>query len=683
MDLDDFRWLLGPDGQDLLFRSQAMVESGVPPLKAGERLRASYDASRVAAALSQVDLRTRAVAKFGDLAALMYFTRDGLEQATRLPVADHRAGRMAAASPASLVDLGCGIGGDLIAFCRAGITAAGVDLDPLRVAVAQANLDALGLGGAVKEADATTLDTTAFAAVFADPARRTGAGRTFDVDAWTPPWTFVEQVLRGDACVKVAPGIPHALVPPGVEAEWVSDHGEVKEAALWSGRLATTARRATVLGDGGLATLTDEDDPGAEVRRVGQYLYEPDGAVIRAGLVTALAAGVEGGLVDERIAYVTSRPLVPHAVRPRLRGGRGASVPREAAQGGPARARDRPAHDQEARRRRGARRAAQAARPAGRQRGHGRAHPRAGQGDGTAGASALMAEPAQPADDPRRWVALVVCCSALFMTLLDVSVTNVALPSIGSATGAGPSELQWVVSGYTLAFGLVPVLAGRLGDDHGRRLMFQVGVAGFAVTSVLSGLAPGPAMLIVARVLQGLSGGLINPQVSGLVQQMFRGPERGRAFGFLGTTVGLGTALGPLVGGALIVLGGPELGWRLVFFINVPVGVVVIALARRFLPETPPTGRHRLDVVGSLVLGLATFCVLFGAVQTEAAGPVGAVARGAGARAAGAVLPPRATAHRARGTTRWWTSGCSAARRTPPAWCWRCSSSRRWPACRW
>ena len=85
------------------------------------------------------------------------------------------------------------------------------------------------------------------------------------------------------------------------------------------------------------------------------------------------------------------------------------------------------------------------------------------------------AEPGQPADDPRRWVALVVCCSALFMTLLDVSVTNVALPSIGDATGAGPSELQWVVSGYTLAFGLVPVLAGRLGDDHGRRLMFQVG----------------------------------------------------------------------------------------------------------------------------------------------------------------------------------------------------------------
>jgi len=222
--------------------------------------------------------------------------------------------------------------------------------------------------------------------------------------------------------------------------------------------------------------------------------------------------------------------------------------------------------------------------------------------------------------DRSRWIALLVCCSALFMTLLDVSVTNVALPSIGSSTGAGPSELQWIVSGYTLAFGLVPVLAGRLGDDHGRRLMFQVGVAGFAATSALSGLAPTAEVLIVARVFQGISGGLINPQVSGLIQQMFSGEERGRAFGALGTTVGLGTALGPLAGGALIALGGPDLGWRLVFFINVPVGIAVILLGRRFLPQTPAVGRHRLDVIGSLMLGTATFCVLFGAVQSELLG---------------------------------------------------------------
>ena len=223
-----------------------------------------------------------------------------------------------------------------------------------------------------------------------------------------------------------------------------------------------------------------------------------------------------------------------------------------------------------------------------------------------------------PDDSRARWVALIVCCSAMFMTLLDVSVTNVALPSISRSTGAGPSELQWIVSGYTLAFGLVPVLGGKLGDDHGRRVMFQVGVAGFAATSLLSGLSPTAPILIGARVLQGLFGGLINPQVSGLVQQMFRGSERGRAFGVLGTTVGLGTAIGPVVGGLLIALGGPEFGWRLVFFINIPIGVVVMLLARRLLPAPTESIRHRLDVLGAALLGGATFCVLFASVEYDA-----------------------------------------------------------------
>lgn len=205
----------------------------------------------------------------------------------------------------------------------------------------------------------------------------------------------------------------------------------------------------------------------------------------------------------------------------------------------------------------------------------------------------------------------------MFMTLLDVSVTNVALPSISHDTGAGRSEIQWIVSGYTLAFGLVPVLGGKLGDDHGRRLMFQIGVAGFAVASALSGLAPTAGVLIGARVLEGLFGGLINPQTSGLVQQMFSGADRGRAFGVLGTTVGLGTAIGPLVGGALIALGGPTLGWRLVFFVNVPVAAVVLLLSRRYLPAAQGTDRHRLDFLGAGLLGLATFCVLFACVQYD------------------------------------------------------------------
>jgi len=303
VDLDAFRWLLTADGQRLLAEAVAAGDDSLATLT---RLRRTAEPEHVAAALTQATLRVRARDKFGADADRMYFTPDGLEQATRQRVADHRAARLVAASAETLIDLGCGIGGDLLAASRAGLTCAGVDLDPVRVAVAEANLAALGLPGAVQVADATTVNTAGFDVAFADPARRTARGRTFDVDSWTPPWPFVEGLLARDSCVKVAPGIPHDLIPHEVEGEWVSDHGEVKEAALWSGRLATTRRRATVIGDGGLATLTDEDDPGAPVLPVGEFLYEPDGAVIRAGLVTAVAAGVGGGLVDEHIAYVTS-----------------------------------------------------------------------------------------------------------------------------------------------------------------------------------------------------------------------------------------------------------------------------------------------------------------------------------------------------------------------------------------
>jgi SAM-dependent methyltransferase len=309
MELDAFAWLLTDDGQRLLERATQL--RGVDPLRAQTILRKDgAEPAHVAVAMSQADLRARAREKFGELAERMYFTPDGLEQATRPAVADHRAARLTAYGTRSLIDLGCGVGGDLIAASRAGIVTAGVDLDPARVAVAQANLDALGLAGAVQVADATAVDHTAFDVAFADPARRGARGRVFDAEGWTPPWSFVETLLARDACVKVAPGIPHELVPAGVEAEWVSDRGEVKEAALWAGGLATVRRRATVIAPhgepGGLATLTDEDDAPVGVRPVGAFLYEPDGAVIRAGLVTAVAAGVAGGLLDEHIAYVTS-----------------------------------------------------------------------------------------------------------------------------------------------------------------------------------------------------------------------------------------------------------------------------------------------------------------------------------------------------------------------------------------
>ncbi|WP_242497206.1 THUMP-like domain-containing protein [Nocardioides oleivorans] len=313
MEIGTLEWLRTNDGGRLLVHAaQAWVDHPRDPVRVASVVRRlEPDPEKAAAATTQVQLREKAVAKFGEDARLMFFTPDALEQATRARVADHRAARLAAAIPGgSVIDLGCGIGGDLLAFARAGLVAAGIDQDPVRVAMAAANLEVLGLAGAVQVGDATTIDPSGFGAAFADPARRGGRGRVFDVEGWTPPWPWVLDLLTRRSLVKVAPGIGHDLVPPGAEAEWVSDGGEVKEAVIWSPGLSTTDRRATVIGEGGLATLTDEDAPplgadGVEVREVGAFLYEPDGAVIRAGLVTAVAAGVGGGLVDEHIAYVT------------------------------------------------------------------------------------------------------------------------------------------------------------------------------------------------------------------------------------------------------------------------------------------------------------------------------------------------------------------------------------------
>ncbi|WP_446214413.1 MFS transporter [Micromonospora sp. IBSANI012] len=223
------------------------------------------------------------------------------------------------------------------------------------------------------------------------------------------------------------------------------------------------------------------------------------------------------------------------------------------------------------------------------------------------------------AGDRRRWQALGVGLVAAFMTLLDISIVNVAVPSMDRALHASPSDLQWVLSGYALTFGLILVPAGRFGDARGRRTAFVVGVALFTLTSALAGLATSPAWLVTTRLLQGAAAGVVNPQVTGLIQQLFRGAERGRAFGLLGATIGISTAVGPLLGGLLIQLGGEEHGWRWVFFVNVPVGILAVVLGWRLLP-TRPTGqpdRHRLDPVGVLLLGVGVLLLLLPLVQRE------------------------------------------------------------------
>ncbi|MFE6056372.1 MFS transporter [Kitasatospora sp. NPDC056446] len=223
--------------------------------------------------------------------------------------------------------------------------------------------------------------------------------------------------------------------------------------------------------------------------------------------------------------------------------------------------------------------------------------------------------------DARRWRALAVCLVAGFMTLLDVSIVNVALPTVRSGLHMSESGLQWVLSGYALAFGLVLVPSGRLGDARSRRAVFLAGLALFTAASALAGAAQNQEWLVLARLFQGAAGGVLVPQVSGFIQTLFQGPDRGRAFGALGATIGLSTAVGPLLGGLLIHLFGPQDGWRWVFLVNLPIGIAALPIAYRLLPPPPPAaaraGHRDFDPVGVVLLGAGTVALLLPFVQEQ------------------------------------------------------------------
>jgi EmrB/QacA subfamily drug resistance transporter len=220
--------------------------------------------------------------------------------------------------------------------------------------------------------------------------------------------------------------------------------------------------------------------------------------------------------------------------------------------------------------------------------------------------------------DPRRWWALGAALTAVFLTLLDGSVVVVALPSIGSSLGAQTSQLQWMVSGYILAFGLVPIVGGRLGDDRGRKKMLLLGVAGFVAASALGGVAWTPAVLLIARVIQGTFGGLLNPQVAGVIQNLFPPRERPRAFGLLGILIGVASATGPVFGGLFILLAGTHYGWRVMFLVNIPIGGIALIMCTRYVPSIArnPNPR-RLDLPGVGLLAIALFAVLFPAIEYD------------------------------------------------------------------
>jgi len=218
--------------------------------------------------------------------------------------------------------------------------------------------------------------------------------------------------------------------------------------------------------------------------------------------------------------------------------------------------------------------------------------------------------------DPRRWRILAVTLVIGFMALLDVTIVNVALPSIREGLDASNAEVQWIVSGYALTFGLTLVAGGRLGDAYGRKRMMLIGLAGFIVSSAAVGLAPGETTAVLARLAQGVAAGLLTPQNSGLIQQLFRGAERGRAFGMFGLTVSISAALGPILGGLIIAALGEENGWRAIFLVNVPIGLVAMVFVARMVPgrEVDAEGRRteveRLDLVGAALLGAGVLCVL-------------------------------------------------------------------------
>ncbi|WDF32551.1 SAM-dependent methyltransferase [Arthrobacter agilis] len=312
--------ILTPEGWDLLNSLGPYTEAD--SLRLTEQLRKSgYAPGMVAAALTQSRLRAKASAKFGPFAEHMVFTAAGLEQATRLTVAARHAKRFVDAGLLRVADLGCGLGADSMALATLDREVTAVELDETTAAAATMNLMPFP-NARVVNADASDVDTAGYDGVWLDPARRTtstsGTARIFDPEAFSPPLSFVQELADGGkpVGVKMGPGMPHASIPGTCEAQWVSVDGDVTEVALWFNALrrADVRRAALVIGAGGTAEMVSAaefgEGPTAAIGEPGGYLYEPDGAVIRAELVADLAAEVGGHLLDPMIAYICAPTYV-------------------------------------------------------------------------------------------------------------------------------------------------------------------------------------------------------------------------------------------------------------------------------------------------------------------------------------------------------------------------------------
>ncbi len=311
--------ILTPEGWELLASLGPYREDEAFRLTAALR-KAGHSPEMVSAVLTQSRLRTKAEAKFGEFARQMIFTKAGLEQATRLTVAARHAQRFAEAGIGHVADLGCGLGADAMALASLDLVVTAVEMDEATAACATMNLIPFR-NATVVHADATSVSLEGVDGVWLDPARRTtstsGTQRIWDPEDFSPPLSFAESLAGSGRAVgvKMGPGMPHDSVPADCEAQWVSVGGDVTEVALWFNavRRPGVRRAALLLGPQGAAELTSGEDfdggPVAPVGPVEGYLYEPDGAVIRAGLVADVALQLGGHLVDEHIAYICAPDL--------------------------------------------------------------------------------------------------------------------------------------------------------------------------------------------------------------------------------------------------------------------------------------------------------------------------------------------------------------------------------------
>jgi hypothetical protein len=309
MDVAELRELLSPEGLRLL-DEVGPIDSTADVVRIVSRLRdAGHSGALVAAVLGQARLRSKAVPKFGDFAARMLFTPDGLEQATRLRVAALHAGRFEDAGVDVVADLGCGIGSDAMAFAALDLAVLAVERDELTAAVASFNLAPFP-SARVELGDAESTDLAAVGGVWLDPARRERGKRLDDPARWSPSLDWAFRIARDQPTgIKLGPGLDRDLIPADCEAQWVSVDRDVVELVLWFGAVARDGvrRAALVLGDEGGAELTGEaDSEDAETGPLGRYLLEPDGAVIRARLIGDLARRLGGRMLDATIAWITT-----------------------------------------------------------------------------------------------------------------------------------------------------------------------------------------------------------------------------------------------------------------------------------------------------------------------------------------------------------------------------------------